>query len=410
MKKIIFIALALATSVCSFAQKSVVKEAEQALNNDAGYAKVLEIVTPAFENEETRNTAAPWYLAGKAAFKQYADLLGRKQLRMLKTAKDSIAMDVLLIPAYENYAIALPKDSIPNEKGKIKPKYSKKILDDIAGAYIDYFEMGRELYLLGAYQDAYNLWDILFKINGHPAMRKAIEKADRVIADSTLAMAAFNQGIAAWQLEQYPVALKAFNHARELGYKKKEVYDYAISVADLANDDKAVFEIAKEALPIYGEESPDYMGCIVNYYLNVKDYDNALTTIEQAIQSDPENSQYYVIRGVLKDNMEKRAEALEDFRKAVELDPKNAQAQFNYGRAIYLEAFALNDNAPTTQAEYNIYLQEKVVPLFRQAVDILEEAYNLNPDNKEALFYLENLYYNLKDDTMYQDVQSRKNS
>lgn len=408
MKKFAFIALALATAVSSFAQKSAVKEAEQALKNDAGYTKVLEIVTPAFTNPETENTATPWYLAGQAAFKQYDNMLGRKSVGMIKTAADSLAMDVLLIPAFENYLIALPKDSMPDEKGKVKPKYSKKMLNEIAGHYADYFDMGGEAYNLQAYQEAYNLWNTLFKINAHPAMREALEKAGKVIPDSTLAIAAFNQGLAAWQLEQYPTALDAFFNAKKLGFNKKSLYDYAIAVANQAKNEQAVFELANEANTLYGKETPDYMAYVVNHYLQAKDYDNAMNTIQQAIEQDPANSQYYVIRGVLYDNLSKRDEAVADFQKAIELDPKNAQAQFNYGRALYVKAFALNDNAPTTQAEYDVFLAEKIVPLFKEAAEVLEEAYNLNPDNTDTLLYLEDLYYNLKDEAMYNDVKSRR--
>jgi hypothetical protein len=37
----------------------------------------------------------------------------------------------------------------------------------------------------------------------------------------------------------------------------------------------------------------------------------------------------------------------------------------------------------------------------------LENAYNVNEDNTDALRYLENVYYNLKDEKKLEDVQKR---
>ncbi len=39
---------------------------------------------------------------------------------------------------------------------------------------------------------------------------------------------------------------------------------------------------------------------------------------------------------------------------------------------------------------------------------MLETAYQLNPDNKDILSYLEQAYYVLGDNKMYEDVQKRK--
>lgn len=150
-----------------------------------------------------------------------------------------------------------------------------------------------------------------------------------------------------------------------------------------------------------------YMGQIVNYYLQKQDYDNAFQIINRAIQSDPNNAQYYVIRGVLYENTKKLPEAKADYIKATQLDPKNASAVYNYGRILCEEAYALNDGAPTDQNEYNKYYSEKIKPLFLQAVDILENAYDLDQENLDILRYLENVYYNLNDEAKLEDVLNR---
>jgi len=154
-----------------------------------------------------------------------------------------------------------------------------------------------------------------------------------------------------------------------------------------------------------------YISQVANYYLQNKQLDKAFSVINDAIALDPNNSQYYVVQGVLYENSEStpdaKAKAKESYKKAMEIDPKNAQAIYYYGRQLCEEAFALGDTAPTKQDEYTAYFNEKIKPLFLQAADILEEAYNLNPDNTDVLKYLENVYYNLNDDAKLNDVKKR---
>ena len=93
-----------------------------------------------------------------------------------------------------------------------------------------------------------------------------------------------------------------------------------------------------------------------------------------------------------------KAKAIDAYKKAKEIDPKNDQAVYGYGRQICEQAYALADEAPTRADEYAEYFATKLKPLFEQAAAILEEAYTINPDNMDVLKYLENVYYNLNDE------------
>ena len=166
--------------------------------------------------------------------------------------------------------------------------------------------------------------------------------------------------------------------------------------------------IAQEALPLYGKEDTQYIRQITNHYLQSKDYDNAYKAINQAIEQDPANPQYYVVKGIISEYSGDLDAATQSYEKAYNLDNSNAEAAYNYGRSLSEKAFKLGETAPTTQADYDVYLNEKIKPLFDQAIPLLEAAYQLNPDNRDVLNYLENAYYNLGNNKMYEDVQKRK--
>lgn len=403
MKKITILALSLAVCASAGAQTSVLKEAEQAMKGGKDAAAVMTIITPAFTNPETAQLAQTYYIPGKASFKDYDNLLGLKQFGKTKDG-DDVKMGKLLIQGYDMYVKALPLDSVPNEKGKVKPKYSKDIVSTIAGHFTDFTNAGADLYNAKDYDGAYRAWGIFNEIPQNPSFR---EKLTSVPADTILGEIAFNQALAAWQGNHLEDALKAFLFAKSKGYSKKQLYDYAIAVADGAKNSEALLALSEEAFGLYGDQDPMYLGQMVNYYLQNKNFDKAFEIINGAIAKDPNNAQYYNIQGVLYENVDKRPEAIAAYKKATELDPENANALYNYGRQLCESAYALNDAAPTSQREYEAYKAEKIVPLFQQAVDILEKAYTVNPDNTDVLKYLENVYYNLGDEAKLNDVRKR---
>ena len=406
MKKFSLLTLAIASVFAASAQTAVVKEAERAMKGGQEAAQVVKIITPALSDPETASLAQTWYIPGKASFAQYDNMLGLKQFGKLP-ANGEMTMGKLLIDGYKYFIKALPLDTVVDAKGKVKTKYSNEIVNLLSGHLADYSGAGADLYNGKDYDGAYDAWDIFCAIPEIPAARKALEKNKTLPHDSIFGEIAFNQALAAWQGEHLENALNAFMKAKKYGYTKKPLYDYAIAVASNLNNQQAVLEIAEEAIPLYGKEDPMYMGQVVNYYLQNKQLDKAFNVINKAIELEPDNAQYYVIRGVLYENSEDKASAKASYAKAMELDPKNAQAVYNYGRQICEEAYAASDAAPTRQDEYTEYFNTKIQPLFKQAAEVLEQAYTLDPDNIDVLKYLENVYYNLNDEAKLEDVKKR---
>lgn len=403
MKKISILALGLAVSTLASAQMSVVKEAEKAMKSSQPAVEVMAIIKPAFDDPETATISQTYYIPGKASFNEFDKLYGLKQFGKTKEG-DDVKMGNLLLQGYDMYMKALEYDNVPDAKGKVKAKYAKDIASTLAGHYREYTNAGADFYNNKDYKGAYRAWGIFNEIVANPTFAKQIQSVPN---DTVLGEIAFNQALAAWQNSEFENALNAFLFAKSKGYNKKHLYDYAIAVADGAKNSEAVLALAKEAMPIYGKEDPMYLGQIVNYYLQKKDYDQAFEIIDKAIVDDPNNAQLYNIQGVLYENVDKRNEALAAYKKSVELDNKNANALYNYGRQLCEQAYALADAAPTTQKEYDVYKKEKLTPLFLQAADILEEAYNNDQDNTDVLKYLENVYYNLGDENKLNDVRKR---
>lgn len=407
MKKIALLTLSVVTALAASAQANVVKEAERAMKGNKDASQVVSIIKPALTNPETATQAQTWYIPGKASFNQYDQMLGLKSFGKLPDGGE-VTMGKLLVSGYEYLVKALPLDSVADAKGKVKTKYSNDIVNILSGHFADYSGAGADLYNSRDYDGAYQAWGIFCSLPDIPGVKQQLIKSKTLPADTVFGELAFNQALAAWQSEKLDNALEAFLKAKKFGYEKKPLYDYAISVASQLDKQDVVLALAEEAQPLFGAEEPMYMEMIANYYLQTKELDKALEIINRAIEASPANAQYFVIRGVLNENAEKKAEAKADYKKAAELDPQNKQAVYYYGRQLCDEAYVLADEAPTRSDEYNEFYNAKLKPIFEQAAQVLEDAYNLDPDNRDILQYLENVYYNLNDEKMYNDVQKRK--
>lgn len=405
MKKQLVLSAAIIASMAMTAQVSVLKDAEHALKAKKSPAEVVTIITPAFSDPETQGQAQTYYIPGKAMFEDYDALYGKKQLNMLP--EEGIAqMGNDLLEGYEYYMKALPLDPVTDAKGKVKTKYTKEIINTIAGHFPDYNSAAVDFWNLKDYDKAYQSWGTFLAIAQNPEISA---KVNNLPGDTIIGETYFNQALAAWQGDKLDKALEAFDNAKKHSYNKKQLYDYAIAVASQLKNNDAVYAYAQEALPLYGSEDTSYLGYIINQYLQAKDFDKAFAIIDKAIADDPTNAQYYLVKGVLYDNQDNKEKAKEFFKKALELNPENSQAQYNYGRMLCEEAYALSDKAPINLAESEKYYNEKIVPVFKEAATYLERAYELDNDNYDALQYLDNVYYNLHDEAKKADVQERMN-
>lgn len=403
-KNLVLAALSLiAGSMAMSAQVQTLKDAERAMKAGEAPDKVVAAVKPAFTDPATEKMAQTYFIPGKAYFNEFDKLFGLKSLGRLKDG-DKVKMANDLLEGYAFYMKALPLDSLPDAKGKVKPKYSKEIISTITGHATDYNEAAVNYWEAKDYNGAYNAWDVFLSLyDNEPFKSKMTAQPDTILAEVY-----YNQALAAWQADSLKKSLGAFEKALQKGYNKKSLYDYALAVAANLQDNDQIFKWAQRGNDAYGKEDANFLGYMINTYLQNKEFDKAFTTIDQAIASDPNNSQYYFVKGVLYDNMDgKKPEAKAMFQKAVELNPENVQALTQYGAALCQEAYTLSDQAPTNAAESQAYFDQKIKPLFLEAAQYLEKAWQLDNDNMDALRYLDNIYYNLNDEAKQQEIKNR---
>ncbi len=415
MKHLSLVALCACAVLGASAQTSLIKEAKDAYSKGKPYAEVITMITPAFTNPETAQLVDTYYVPGEMAFKEYDELYKQTMIQPSKyTAADSARMGRYLIDGYNYFMKAFPLDSVPNEKGKIKPKYSKNMVNTLAGNASAYRNGGIFLYNVNDYAGAYEAWMIFGALPEIPEVYKKLAANDKVMpgsmpSDELIGEIYYNAGLAAWQMNDFDKAYDAFMKAMAKGYNKKQIYDYSMAVAQQGGHEDRVFDLAQKALPLYGKEDPMYVRLILNHYIVNKDSEKAMEVVNQAILDEPENSQYRVFRGIIFESNGDLASAKQNYEDAVAADPRNAQALYYLGHMLYNEASALQDKAPSNPSEYAAYFNGTVKPVLEEAIKYLENSVDEEPADTrmEALRTLLNAYYALNDNTNYEYTQKR---
>ena len=395
MKKICVLTLGLLAAASMSAQTATVKEAEKAfkgVNSYSSYQNAVKAITPAFSNPETSGNAQTFWIPGKAGFKLYDDMYGQKIIGKEVNLDD---MGSALLDGYKYALDALKVDTVIDKKGKPKTKFSKEIVSTIASHHNDFANAGSAFWDSKNYPKAYEAFMAYVEIPNNKSLGAAAPKAR---PDTIAAQMAYYAGLAAWQAEKLPEAASAFEEMMRIGYDDMAAYDYAYSVAYQMNDEAKKLEYSKIAFNKFGTAKPDFLQRIISSYINDKKYDEARELLEKAIQADPKNGTYYYLIGVLYDDKGDKEKSQESFRKAVEIDPENAMANFSYGTSLIQQYERLDEKTgDMSQADYNKYRAETMNPLLKEASIYLEKAYKLDDTMTNALTNLKIVYYNLND-------------
>ena len=412
MKRKSILTLCAIVSLGAFAQQATVKDVEKAiggLNPDVNtLVDAANKIKSALTNAETKDDAKTWYVAGKANFAIYDK---QQTAMMMKQPIDTALMGGSVVEGYKYFMAALPLDSVKQlekdgsyklEKDgsiKVKTKYSKEIVNTLVTRHEDFNRAGGLLYDSKRYKEAAEAWGIYSSL---PYSGLA-ERSKFVVADTVLGMTAYYQGIALWQAGNVNDAVVAFANARKLGYKHKEAYDYALSCAAQAKDNVAIVAIAEEAYKEFGGKDIQYLNVLINDKLSKEEFDDAETLINDALKVDANNAELLNLKGLIVENKGNEDAALDEFKKAIEIDNTLAQGYFNAGRIVMKKVVAQQKAMETmNRSDYAKAKEEVLIPLLKEALPYMERAYQLDDTNANAKRILSNIYYQLGDEEALQ--------
>ena len=205
------------------------------------------------------------------------------------------------------------------------------------------------------------------------ALEKAAKEREQVLAKNKALNDTFNQGMAAMQGKQWDTAIAAFNKANEMDPKQSVIW---AQLADAYNqsaltktgaDQQATLDKGIEAFGKALELKPDDAALHNNYALalvKAKKIPEAQAELGKAAQLDPSNAgRYFYNLGAVMINTGQNEAAGEAFKKAIDLDPNYADAQYQYGMYLLGKAQITPEGkvtpAPGTKEALTKYLELK---------------------------------------------------
>ena len=393
MKRVLLtVALCVAASA-SFAQKKVVNEAQSiAKGSNADFGEARTLIKGALENPETKDDAKTWYVAGFIEDQQFN---AERAKQILGQQPNEPVMYEALYGILPYFQKAYELDQLPNEKGKVKPKYTKDIKSILSANHVYLFNGGAYYFDKQEYKKAYDFFNQYVEISELP-MFAGTQTAEK---DSTFMTVQFYAAAAASLAKDSRLAIAALERAKNTPYRQYDVYQYLCyeyGEARTAQDSVMLEKTFEEGMQVF-PDSAFFLNNLINTYIYSNRNEKALEMLNVAIQKNPNDANLYNVMGrVYETGLKDYANAEKNFQIALEKDPNLTDALSNIGRIYYNQG--VNKLSEANMINDSKKYQEELSmarDLCKKALPYYKKAHEAEPEKMDNMIALRGIYYNL---------------
>lgn len=399
MKKILTFALCMAAVGSMSAQKAVVDQAQKLAGKSDKISEARALINQAIANPETANEARTYFVAGKVEFDAFDDGFKKLAINPNDASINKLDMGNQLINGYNFFLKALPLDSVPNEKGQVKPKFSKDIASRISGHHADFFTYGGEMYNnKHYYPEAYNA----FMMYGDIPSYSWASKETKAVPDTTLALAYYYAGIAAYSGNHVADAVKALSKARAKGITDPQSYVYEIACwQNLSNNDstlqdqakKEIEKIATDGYKAFGIKQPLFINSLASAMVDDNRYDEALALVNNQLAQTADEPFLYALRAWVYDRQGNEEKALEDYMKGASYENADVETLNRAARKLYNQGTVVWNSIEGNQPEKRMDVKTNY---WEKAKALLDRALAKDPGNPDSETILDSVKYALE--------------
>ena len=400
MKRVLFSLVLLLASSLSFAQLSAVKQAKSIANGtNPDFDKAVELIEGALVNDETKDMAETWNVAGFVHQRRYDEEYKKYYLQQ-DYNKDNFYSSLLKMCQYWIKCDELAQ--IPDEKGKVKNKYRKanaaKVMQEkvmLLNGGVEYNNQASGLDEAEA-NKSYALARDYFGGYVEVSTSKLLEDVYVQETDSFLAMNAYYASRVAYLIQDWDGIVKYAPY----GVKDEEFGKHTMELYCLALKEKGDTDTWVAALQDGVKLYPDYdffFGSLIDYYSNNDKYGDAMAFADEMLATDPSKPFYLFVKAFLYHNMKDYDNALTYYQKTTDADPSYAQAYSNIGLIYCIQAQDFSEQA-TADVNDPKYAedQQTLKSFYEKARPAYEKARELKPEEQDLwLNGLYRVYYNL---------------
>ena len=393
MKKII-LGLTIISTISAFAQKNKVVSAynyNKAFTRSGNCSEVqkgLEAINASIEHDQTKNWAKTWYYRGDL---YYAILASNDQAcksidaNALEKCVDSYLKALVL-----NFQDPeLKKLDLGKEDGSDIPKFNaarknrSKMDDETYTSDI----IGRKLPgLSGEYA---NKGITEFSAKNYKGAQESFSRSMLLSSFSGKmdTMLIYNTALAAEYGENYDVAKRKYDELINLGYNidgnGPSLYASMARIYKKEGDEAKALSYIQEGRKAYPNDN-NLLVAELDYYLQSGKHEESLKNLNLAIENDGNNAILYFARGTVHESLKQGENAINDYKKAIEIQPDYYDANFNLG-AYYFNSAAdkINEANKLDLKETKKFnaLKEEAKALFTNSVPYIEAANKAKPED-----------------------------
>jgi len=417
MKKLFSITMLLLVATMCFSQAKNVSKANRLSNAEENpdFDTAIDLIEQALKDETTKNLANTWYVAANV----YSRIINYEYEKpsMGAGSTDRERQQESAYKAYDYYLKAVELEAIPDAKGKVSNKLTKKAAQDLAwyfnnGWLVNYGaaegQIGNYATALKAFEKHLSIPDLPFVIafvkekkekddNKNPRPKK--ENNDSLYWNVKFFDAIYTQLYAddvkdeAKKEELTNATIQKYEAIKDKGYEEGKIYHYLYNLYNIRNDSVNMIRIVDEGIVRLPNEI-FFIGMKINFLLEKGQGEEAIEYLQTAIERDPSNGKYYNILGNIHNILGKNVEAMKNYDKAIELEPENANFQISKGAAIYSEAQAIETASLTTRDPKTAeMLKATATAKFKEAEGYFLNALEFDEYNCEAYKKLVSYYY-----------------
>ena len=405
MKKSIFLAALVLISAGCFAQKANVSKARSLADAETpDYAGARAAIAEALQNDETKDQANTWYVAGFIGYKEFDNGNIKRQIGQ---NVDINSWGAAVYESLDYWTKAYDMAMVPTYDKKGRAKYDTRTPKSILPKVVEYFQF-QPLIAAGftAYENnnpslAYDMFIDHCNIPEMKMMQDNPEEAAKLLRDSSFYTCLYYAGRFAYEAERYDEAvatLKRMNseHANANALRKEIIYanEYIYQIYMEQKDTVAAVDFIKGCIDLFPEE-PWFMQNLINLYINSGQEEKAIEYLDIAIAREPNVGQYYNSKGSILDRVGRFDESFKAFEQAIAIEPNNALFLETLGFAYVDLGNKLNDDAAYYDAKEYAKAKVEIDKAFQNALPYFEKAYELEPDNYDYKRSLRSLYYRL---------------
>jgi tetratricopeptide (TPR) repeat protein len=230
-------------------------------------------------------------------------------------------------------------------------------------------------------------------------------------------VAVFNAALCYEKSEQLDLAVARYRTCGEYGYQVPNVYLFAASLLRKQGN----VEGALAELQAARQKYPREQGLVIeelNIYLESRDYARAESAMDVAIELDGTNEILWFSKGSVLDGQGKTDAAAQAYQRAIALKPDYFDANYNLG-AMYFNQAVQDINAANelwnprmtpAQKTEQMRLEAQAKTRFEQAKPYLEKAHEVNPEDRDTMRSLRDVYTRTGDNAKLEAINAKLNA